>query len=115
MQERTLRRSICSGVITFAGAPSWVLKRGLFDLNIFRRMMRLLSASKNSCRGKIEHGIATPRYSLEARVLLGGRVRTCYLRLRGALPDEPVPCATGRKLLLISVVEGDFTLILIVV
>jgi hypothetical protein len=52
MQESTVRRRDCSGVMTLAGAPSWVRGRG-FDLKIFRRMVRLLSIqSKNFLPGK---------------------------------------------------------------
>jgi len=50
--------------------------------------MRLLSV-KNFCRGKIERG----QLHQDA---LWRQESNLLLRLRGALPDEPVPCATGR-------------------
>jgi hypothetical protein len=66
MQESTLRRSACSGVMTLAGAPSWVRGRGLVDLKTFRRTMRLLSVFKKILPGKSRARTATPDYYLAA-------------------------------------------------
>jgi tRNA U38,U39,U40 pseudouridine synthase TruA len=97
MQESTLRRSDCSGVMTLAGAPSWVRGRG-FCLKMFRRMMRLLSekpaAGEKSDTDRVMR--ATPEYSLEA-----GIEPAPPLARRSAV-DEPVPCATGRLLVAVD-------------
>jgi hypothetical protein len=38
------------------------------------------------------------RTRVTTKIILGGRVRTCSTAYSGALPDETVPCATGRML-----------------
>ena len=78
-----MRRSACSGVMTLAGAPSWVRGRGLVNLKTFRRMVRLLSVFKKLPAG--EKSDTDFLHRATSSPVPGGRIRTCYLRLRGAL------------------------------